>query len=61
MRKKSKWKQKGGLWNTEAADKMGSGRIPYPKACARWGDGKHGGKKLNNLRSHRPDQKNQDT
>src|SRR5208282_148413 len=34
MRKKGKWKQKGGLWNTEAADKMGSGRIPYPKACA---------------------------
>ncbi len=44
MRKKGKWKQKGGLWNTEAADKMGSGRIPYPKAC---------GKKNKTLRSHR--------
>ena len=33
--------------------RMGSGRIPYPKACARWGDGKHGGKKNKTLRSHR--------
>ena len=35
---KRKWKQKGGLWNTEAPDKMGSGYIPYPKACphGRW-------------------------
>ena len=34
--KKSKWKQKGGLWNTEAAHKMGSGYIPYPKPAAAW-------------------------
>ena len=60
MRKKGKWKQKGGLWNTEAADKMGSGRIPYPKACARWGDGKHGGKKNKTLRSHRQTQLHED-
>jgi hypothetical protein len=32
---------------------MGSGYIPYPKACARMGDGKHGGKKLKTLRAHR--------
>jgi len=51
--KKSKWKQKGGLWNTEAAHKMGSGYIPYPSACHRMGDGKHGGKKLKTLRAHR--------
>jgi hypothetical protein len=54
---KRKWKQKGGLWNTEAADKMGSGYIPYPKACARMGDGRHGGKKLKTLRAHRQDRK----
>ena len=51
--KKSKWKQKGGLRNTEAAHKMGSGYIPYPSACHRMGDGKHGGKKLKTLRAHR--------
>ena len=28
MRKKGKWKQKGGLWDTEAADKMGLSAAP---------------------------------